>query len=277
MVARSSRGPTMKFTAEMLAPVTAAGAKAKANVASLVLSVNLYGGKLGLDQPHRFAQFVAQLSHESMGFIHDAEIWGPTPAQQRYEDRKDLGHSNKVANEAHTYRGRTTIQITGRANYIAFRDWVRTHIDPNCPDFEANPDAVNTDPWEGLAPIWYWDSRNLNKYADTGNNEMITRVINGGLNGYGDRLERYSIIGMSILGFKYTAADRLKVQTKGQELGVYDGDLDGVDGPKTRAAIHQMLVLMGSTPVTQTKAAPVTEVVPVAPKSADRVSMGRVP
>src|SRR5690606_15801790 len=126
-------------------------------------------------------------------FRYDREVWGPTPAQARYEDRADLGHSAAVDGEAFMFRGRTGIQITGRHNTVNFRDWCRRVIGGNVPDFEKNPDAMLTDPWEGLGPIWYWDVGNperksLNRYADRGDIEMITRRVNGGLNGYADRL-----------------------------------------------------------------------------------------
>jgi len=267
----------MQFTTDMLKPVTAPGAKARANVASVILSLNEYGDRLGLDQPHRFAQYACQLAHESGGFVHDVEVWGKnggTAAQKRYEDRKDLGHSTAVDGEAYMFRGRTCIQITGRANYREFTKWVRS-LGIDCPDFEQNPDAILQDPWEGLAPIWYWSTRNLNTFADNGNTEMITKRINGGLNGYGDRLIKYSTIGLAMLDFAYNMDGLKAFQVVAKSLGIYAGEVDGDDGPKTRAAIHRMLVNMGTVPVAATKAAPVTEVVPVAPKGADKVNMGR--
>ena len=45
----------------------------------------------------------------------------------------------------------------------------------NPPGFEKNPDAMLTDPWEGLGPIWYWSTRDLNRYADEGDIEMKER------------------------------------------------------------------------------------------------------
>jgi putative chitinase len=43
----------------------------------------------------------------------------------------------------------------------------------DCPDFVKDPDAVNTDPWEGLLPLFYWDTRDLNRWADEGDAETI--------------------------------------------------------------------------------------------------------
>lgn len=181
--------------------------------------------------PHRLAHYLAQLMHETADFRYDVEVWGPTPAQRRYEGRLDLG--NTAPGDGYRFRGRTGIQVTGRTNYAAFRDWCRVTIDPKAPDFETDPDATLTDPWEGLAPLWYWSTRNLNHYADANNIEMVTRRINGGLNGYADRLARYTRCGLVLLG--YGPADVRQFQTA-------EGlTTDGVAGPATRSAIHAAL------------------------------------
>jgi len=65
----------------------------------------------------RVAEFLAQIAHESGGFRYTREIWGPTPAQARYEGRADLGNTEK--GDGSRYRGRGLIQVTGRANYRA--------------------------------------------------------------------------------------------------------------------------------------------------------------
>src|SRR5690606_17393021 len=67
--------------------------------------------------PTRLAAFLAQVGHESGGFVYAREIWGPTEAQKRYEGRKDLG--NTQPGDGSRFRGRGLIQITGRANYTA--------------------------------------------------------------------------------------------------------------------------------------------------------------
>lgn len=229
------------------------------NARAIIVALDRYGARFGLDQPHRLAQFLAQLMHESLGFRYDREVWGPSAAQQRYDVRTDLGNSPARDGDGKLYMGRTGIQITGKANYAAFRDWCRANIDPKAPDFVATPDRVNTDPWEGLAPIWYWSTRKLNRAADEGDAEMITRKINGGLNGYDDRLRRLARVSLVLLGYGPEEVERFQ-----RDAGV--NLVDGVAGPKTRAALHQALIRLtaGAAARPEVKAAPVVEEKPVA-------------
>ena len=64
--------------------------------------------KFGIDTPARQAAFLAQIGHESARLRHVRELWGPTPAQSRYEGRKDLGNSQK--GDGFKYRGRSLIE-----------------------------------------------------------------------------------------------------------------------------------------------------------------------
>lgn len=236
-----------------------------ANLKSVAVALGRHGAALGLDQPHRLVQFLTQLAHESAWFRYDREIWGPTPAQKRYDTRTDLGNTAAVDGDGKLYMGRTGIQITGKANYREFTAWCRK-LDPAAPDFVKHPELVNTDPWEGLGPLWYWDTRRLNRYADQGDVENITRKINGGLNGYADRLSCLERLSLVRLGYK--PAD-IKGFQKASGLVV-----DGLSGPKTRAALHQALVRLTAAPARAlaVAAAPVVEEKPVAvaPEAIDK-------
>ncbi|WP_421416595.1 glycoside hydrolase family 19 protein [Agrobacterium tumefaciens] len=257
--------------------VTAAQVRAAAktrvnesNLNSVIMALGKYGSEFGLDMPHRVVAFLAQLMHESGSFKYDREIWGPTPAQERYDTRRDLGNTPKKDGDGYKNRGRGPIQVTGGYNIRAFYEWCkRKGLNP--PDFVSNPDLINTDPWEGLSAIWYWDEGNpdrksLNRYADRNDAEMLTRRINGGLNGFADRLDYYTRLGLVVLGFD--VKDIRGFQGAAKRAGKYAGNLDGLDGPQTRAAIHLMLVDLAPkaqvAQVTQIKAAPVTEEKPVA-------------
>lgn len=204
----------------------------KTNAQSVIDALTIYGERFGLLQPHRLVQYLAQLMHESGGFRYDREVWGPTAAQKRYEGRKDLGNTQK--GDGSKYRGRGPIQVTGRNNYREFSKWAKS-IDPGAPNFEAAPDKINTDPWEGLSPIWYWSTRNLNRYADRGDIENVTRRINGGLNGYADRLRYYDRLALSVLGY---AVNEMPNFQKAAGLK----DVSGTSGPLTRAALHAALL-----------------------------------
>ena len=210
---------------------TIAGHPFNENMKSVLSGLSAAGQTAGLVAPHRVACYIAQLAHETAGFRYDREVWGPSPAQKRYEGRADIG--NTQAGDGFKFRGRTGIQITGRANTLSFWRWCQDRF-PSVPDFIWNPDAMNTDPWEGLGPIWYWDSRALNRYADEGNHEMITRRINGGLNGYEDRLRWFSRASLVMLGFGPTEVRKFQVR---HQKNYVLGDIDGLVGPKTRAAM----------------------------------------
>lgn len=209
----------------------------KTNAQSVIDALTIYGERFGLLQPHRLVQYLAQIMHESGGFVWDREIWGPTAAQKRYEGRKDLGNTQK--GDGSKYRGRGPIQVTGRANYREFSKWARS-VDPAAPNFEAQPDKINTSPWEGLSPVWYWevgnpDRKSLNRLADRGDIENITRKINGGLNGYADRLKYYDRLALAFLGYGVNDMPRFQ---KAAKLA----DTSGTSGPLTRAALHSALL-----------------------------------
>lgn len=248
------------------------GSPTAANMQSIVQALSAYGQLAGLDLPHRLAHFLAQIAEESGGFHYDREIWGPTPAQKRYEGRADLG--NAQPGDGEKFAGRGPIQITGRANVTEFHSWAVAR-GYNPPDFVANPDLINTDPWEGLSAIWFWTTRKLNPLADANDIEQITKKINGGLNGYADRLRYYTRAGLVLLGF---GPDQVKeFQARAQAKGYLPSgakQIDGDAGPKTRAAIHKMLAdkstVIAPAVAESVKAAPVTSPEAVVPKGAEK-------
>lgn len=209
------------------------------NMRSVVAGLETRGEGAGLDRPHRLAQYVPQITHESGRFRYDREVWGPTPAQKRYDTRTDLGNTAARDGDGFKFRGRTAMQITGGHNTREFRDWCREVVDPHAPDFVANPDLMNTDPWEGLGPIWYWETRSLNRYADEGDAEMVTRRINGGLNGFEDRLQLLDRTSLILLGYR-----PIDVRVFQDHAGL---KVDGISGPRTRAAFHAALLEVGAT------------------------------
>lgn len=246
--------------------------KSAENFASVEIALEQYAALAGLDKPHRLVHYLAQLAHESGQFQFDRELWGPTPGQAKYDTRADLGNSPAQDGDGKLYLGRSALQMTGKANYREFANWCKSR-GLITPDFVQRPDLVNTDPWEGLAPIWFWSTRNLNSLADENDIEQITKRINGGLNGYEDRLNQYTRIGLVLCGF--APSDIHGFQEAARQRGCYAGDTDGDSGPRTRAAIHKWLAATVDAPVT---AAPVVEAKPVAvaPKGAEKTTLMRV-
>jgi len=140
--------------------------------------------------PERIAAFLAQVGHESGGFYYTREIWGPTAAQLRYEGRTDLG--NTQAGDGSRFRGRGLIQITGRTNYRA----VANGLGINC----VNEPVLLEQPRNAArSAAWWWANNGCNLIADTGDFERLTRRINGGLNGFDDRLRRWELASRHVL------------------------------------------------------------------------------
>lgn len=143
--------------------------------------VNACFDKYQINTPLRMAHFLAQVMHESGGFRWLREIWGPTATQARYEGRRDLG--NTQGGDGKRFMGRGLIQLTGRSNYAQFSKDYGV-------DFVAKPELVEQAPYAVMVAGWYWNSRNINKLADSDDLRAVTRAINGGYNGIKDR-EKY--------------------------------------------------------------------------------------
>lgn len=135
-----------------------------------------------INTPTRQAMFLANVGHESGGFQFVREIWGPTEPQKRYEGRADLG--NTRPGDGRRFLGRGLIQITGRANYEACGQALGL-------DLIVKPELLEEPEWAARSAGWYWASRALNEVADRGEFSRVVQVINGGLNGYADRIARW--------------------------------------------------------------------------------------
>lgn len=136
--------------------------------------------QFAINTPLRIEHFIAQAAHESDSFNAIEEY----ASGRVYEGRLDLG--NTQPGDGPRYKGRGPFQLTGRSNYRNFTAWMRS-FNPAAPDFEANPDLVETKPWAAWSAIWFWTVKNLNVLADRDDLRGVTKVVNGGYNGYEDR------------------------------------------------------------------------------------------
>ena len=86
------------------------------------------------------------------------------------------------------FRGHGLIQTTGRFNHRRVTQRLRARFpNMNVPDFEKEPNKLTLPRWAALSAADYWDMINGNSMADKGQFELLTKRINGGLNGFADR------------------------------------------------------------------------------------------
>jgi len=96
-----------------------------------------------------------------------------------------MGNGPPESGDGYRYCGRGLIQLTGKSNYQAFAT-------------DMNMDLAEATEWletaEGAAwsAGWFWDSRELNQWADRGDVLTVTKKINGGTIGLKDREEHYA-------------------------------------------------------------------------------------
>jgi putative chitinase len=166
----------------------------------------------------RFAAFVAQTAHESGEFnilkenlnysvdgllrifrkYFDAGLanqYARKPekiANRVYANR--MGNGNEQSGDGFKYCGRGLIQLTGKNNYAA------------CSQDLYGDSTLLDDPDQLLYPenaveaaCWFWQKNGLNVYADKQDMKMITQRINGGQNGYDERVAIYNRV-LDVLG-----------------------------------------------------------------------------
>lgn len=165
--------------------------------------------KYRIDTPYRIAMWLAQCGHESMNFsvltenlnysanallrtwpsrfhtILEANEYERRPekiANRAYGGR--MGNGPEASGDGWRFRGRGLIQLTGRTNY-------RTCGEALGVDLIHTPELLATKQFAALSAGWFWDSRELNALSDAGDVVGVTRKINGGTIGLGDRRARY--------------------------------------------------------------------------------------
>ena len=148
---------------------------AKARIPSFIAPLNAAMQEYHINSPLRQAAFIAQIAHESGELRYVKEL----ASGAAYEGRASLG--NTQPGDGMKFKGRGLIQITGRNNYYecgSVLGW----------DFITSPELLEQPVNACRSAAWFWASRGLNDRADMGDFERITKRINGGLNGYQERL-----------------------------------------------------------------------------------------
>jgi putative chitinase len=159
--------------------------------------------------PNRAAHFFAQTAHESGGFKAFSEnlnysakglrgIFGkyfPTDALAKAYERQPqkianrvyanrMGNGDEASGDGWLFRGRGSLQLTGKFNFKAFSDYIGR------PDVMTNPDLVATE-LAFESALWFFDKNKLWSICDQGVNDAailaLTKRINGGTHGLDDR------------------------------------------------------------------------------------------
>lgn len=164
----------------------------------------------GITDPREQAMFMAQMDHESAGFRASEESFKYRSAEQVMaksasarkqgkpaieaamkqgpEALAELMYGGRMGNtekgDAHKYRGRGAIQLTGKNNYTAASKDLGIDL-VNDPDLAADPEVA------AKVATWFWKKNNIGEAARRGDVAAVTKRINGGTNGLDDRQRKY--------------------------------------------------------------------------------------
>lgn len=238
--------------------------------------------KYDITTPERIAGFTSQCAHESGEFNQLIEnlnysqqslervfprYFGPgkrNAAEYARNPEKianyvymDENRTSKLGNtqpgDGARFIGRGLKQLTGRDNYTRFaKDY----------DMTAEQAAEWLETKEGAlaSALWFWNTKNLNAVADTGDVVRMTKIINGGDIGLADRQARYEKA-MAVLTGKIPlraanseaapTGGTLRRGSKGEEVKQMQAKLglsaDGDFGPGTEAALKKWQAANGLT------------------------------
>jgi putative chitinase len=166
-----------------------------------------------INTPQRIAAFVAQCAHESGNFMVLKENLNYKPATLRkifpkyfpddaiandYATRLNkqaaianraygnrMGNGDESSGDGWRFCGRGLIQLTGRNNYQAFADSLEMNINDV-------PEYLGTFEGAAQSACWFWETNNLNRFADKNDIKGLTKAINGGYIGLEDRIKHYN-------------------------------------------------------------------------------------
>lgn len=193
----------------------------KRNINGFVYVYNKYADYFGVDTLLEVRHFVSQLAHESDQFNAYEEY----ASGKAYNGRADLG--NIFPGDGERFKGRGPIQNTGRKNYqkvgqeilqLPFLTDAERKLFEN-DGILKNPGLLQDPVWGTLAAFIYWTDKDLNSLCVPDNQkvtikrfngtkwynytcspiEAITRKINGGMNGFAERVKYYELLKKNIV------------------------------------------------------------------------------
>jgi putative chitinase len=165
-----------------------------------------------INTPQRMAAFIAQCAHESGGFTalkenlnyrpetlrklfgkyfpsdELARAYANMPNKQEaianrvYANR--MGNGPEESGDGYRFCGRGLIQLTGRDNYTWFAASLNISV-------EEASEYLQTFEGAAQSACWFWETNNLNQWADKSDILTLTKRINGGTIGLEDRIKHY--------------------------------------------------------------------------------------
>ena len=163
----------------------------------------------GIDTPARMAAFLAQCAHESGDFKFIKENLNYRAASlrktfgkyfptdeiaQQYANKPEkianrvyanrMGNGPEESGDGYRYCGRGLIQLTGKENYFWFA--ASLQITP-----EEASEYMETFEGAAQSACWFWETNNLNQWADAKDILTLTKRINGGTIGLEDRKRHF--------------------------------------------------------------------------------------
>jgi putative chitinase len=103
-------------------------------------------------------------------------------ANKVYSSR--MGNGDEASGDGWAYAGKGLIQLTGKDNYSWFAASIETPL-------EQIPEYLQTFEGAVQSACWFWETNNLNQWADSGDILTLTKRINGGTIGLDDRIKHY--------------------------------------------------------------------------------------
>lgn len=177
-----------------------------ANIDAYLGPINAACAEFNINTPKRIASFLAQIAHETgclkgveenLNYSRErleqifpkyfpdglAELYAGIPAKigsRVYANR--MGNGDEGSGDGYTFRGRGLFQLTGKSNYKSCGAYIGVDL-VNYPALLCRPDVA------AKSAAWFWNERQLSKAADVEDFKTITKKINGGYNGYADRVK----------------------------------------------------------------------------------------
>jgi len=137
---------------------------------------------------HELAQFLAQVSHETLDFAHMVEQGSAKYFAKMYDPKYNPHKAEILGNtqvgDGIKFKGRGYLQITGRYNYERVGKALGIPLG-------TKPELLEDPKIASKAAIWYWKNRVAPKVDDFSDTKASTKPINAGLKGLQDRVERF--------------------------------------------------------------------------------------